>query len=63
IYKDFTLKEAFLKYIKKGFNESLKKIEIVNGKIYWYNELVTNLKIISKVLKSDKYAFSLLYSK
>ncbi|MCP3926379.1 MAG: 4'-phosphopantetheinyl transferase superfamily protein, partial [Desulfobacterales bacterium] len=40
IYKDFTLKEAFLKYIKKGFNESLKKIEIVNGKIYWYNELV-----------------------
>ena len=62
IYKDFTLKEAFLKYIKKGFNESLKKIEIINGKIYWYNELVTNLKVVSKVLKS-RYAFSLLYSK
>jgi len=36
IFKHWTIKEAFLKYIKKGFNESLHKVEVVQNKIYHF---------------------------
>lgn len=33
IYRHWTIKEAYLKYIKKGFHESLHKVEIINNTI------------------------------
>jgi len=33
IYRHWTLKEAFLKYIKMGFNESLHMVEIIDNEI------------------------------
>ena len=35
IYRHWTLKEAFLKYIKMGFNESLHRVEIIDNKIFY----------------------------
>jgi 4'-phosphopantetheinyl transferase len=62
IYRNWTIKEAYLKYIKKGFNESLKKIEILDEKIFYDNTPLTDVKIVSKTI--DKvYAFTLVYGK
>ncbi len=38
IFANWTLKEAFLKYLKLGFNESLHQVEIINNKIYHKGE-------------------------
>lgn len=32
VFKNWTIKEAYLKYIKKGFNESLHRVEIIDRK-------------------------------
>lgn len=34
IFRHWTLKEAFLKYIKMGFNENLHMVEIIGNKIF-----------------------------
>ena len=34
IFTGWTLKEAFLKYIRKGFNESLQQVEVLPGGIF-----------------------------
>lgn len=39
-YRRWTLKEAYLKYIAKGFHESLKKVEILNRGICHNGEVV-----------------------
>lgn len=58
ILKKWTAKEAFLKYIKKGFNESLHKIEVIGEKIFHdkkemqvkiYSEIIDNNYILSMV--------------
>ncbi len=33
IFRHWTIKEAYLKYIKKGFNESLHKVEVIHDRI------------------------------
>lgn len=38
VFKNWTIKEAYLKYIKKGFNESLHKVEIINNDVYHCGE-------------------------
>ncbi len=38
IYRHWTLKEAFLKYIKMGFNESLHMVEIIDNEIFHHGE-------------------------
>ena len=35
-----TLKEAYLKFIKKGFNESLHHVEVLNGQIYHHKNKI-----------------------
>ncbi|MCF6246834.1 MAG: 4'-phosphopantetheinyl transferase superfamily protein [Desulfobacula sp.] len=40
IFKNWTIKEAYLKYIKKGFNESLHKVEILDNEIRHNNKKV-----------------------
>jgi len=34
VFQCWTQKEAYLKYIRMGFNESLHQVEIINGRIY-----------------------------
>lgn len=57
ILKLWTIKESYLKYIKKGFNESLKKVEFLKDKIYHRNMPVENVSIASFFL-SDNYVLS-----
>lgn len=59
-YIAWTVKEAFLKYIGKGFAEGLKKVEFLKGSIYHHEKKVEGLLIDSRVL-SDNYAFTLIY--
>ena len=33
-FESWTAKEAYLKYIKKGFNENLRQVEVIDGRIY-----------------------------
>ena len=42
-YRRWTLKEAYLKYIAKGFHESLKKVEILNCGICHNGEAVQGI--------------------
>lgn len=57
ILKLWTIKESYLKYIKKGFNESLKKVEIIKDKIYHRSMPVENISKASFFL-SDNYVLS-----
>lgn len=47
IFKHWTLKEAFLKYIQKGFNESLHRVEILDGTIF-HNKIKACVYIYSR---------------
>ncbi|MCP3942016.1 MAG: 4'-phosphopantetheinyl transferase superfamily protein [Desulfobacteraceae bacterium] len=38
IYRHWTLKEAFLKYIKMGFNENLHMVEIIDNEIFHHGK-------------------------
>ncbi len=47
LIKIFTIKEAFMKYIEQGFHESLKKIEIIDEKIFHNSVPMDALNYIS----------------
>ncbi len=38
LFKAWTLKEAYLKYIRMGFNESLHQVEVIDGTIYHHGK-------------------------
>lgn len=59
IFTHWTLKEAFLKYIGLGFNESLHKAEIINGEIFHHGEKQA-LSVLSRVIE-DRYILSLVW--
>jgi 4'-phosphopantetheinyl transferase len=46
IFKHWTIKEAFLKYIKRGFNESLHRVEVIHNQIL-YNKKKMEVDIFS----------------
>jgi len=52
IFKHWTLKEAYLKYIKKGFNESLHNVEVINSEI-WHNHKKAMVNVMSTVIDSN----------
>jgi 4'-phosphopantetheinyl transferase len=56
IFKHWTRKEAFLKYIQKGFNESLHHVEVLGEDIFYNKQkapvFVYSLFIDSKVILS-----------
>jgi len=58
IFKKWTIKEAYLKYIKKGFYESLHNVEIVDNQI-WHNQNRINVDIYSTMI-DDNYVLSLV---
>ena len=59
VFTHWTVKEAFLKYIKKGFHESLHKVEIINHTI-WHHGKQLDLTIRS-VNITDEYVLSLVF--
>lgn len=59
-YLFWTVKEAFLKYIEKGFAEGLKKVEFLDGLIFHNEKRVENIIIDSKII-DDEYAFTLIH--
>ncbi len=58
IFRHWTIKEAFLKYIKRGFNESLHKVEVIDNTILHHGKkmdlTIQSLKI------ADDYILSLV---
>jgi 4'-phosphopantetheinyl transferase len=54
IFKHWTIKEAYLKYIKKGFNESLHKVEVIHDEIL-HNKKKTDVDIYSKQIDNDYF--------
>lgn len=58
IFKAWTLKEAYLKYIKKGFHESLHRVEVVNNQVY-HNKIKKKLSLFSKKIEGS-YMISLI---
>ena len=63
IYKKWTLKEAFLKFIKKGFNESLHRVEILDNQIF-HNNRKQAVSIFSTIIGNDikeRYSLSMIF--
>ena len=58
VFKRWTVKEAFLKYIKKGFNESLHNVEILDGQIFHEGDKV-DVSVFSTIV-GNKYALSMV---
>jgi len=58
IFKNWTIKEAYLKYIKKGFNESLHRVEVINNEI-WHNNKKIDVDLYSTFI-NDYYVLSLV---
>jgi 4'-phosphopantetheinyl transferase len=58
LYKNWTKKEAFLKYIKLGFHECLNNVEVINGIVFYNNSSVNDCKMIEYNL-SDDYPLSI----
>lgn len=59
-YIFWTVKEAYLKYIGKGFAEGLKKVEFLDGGIFHHGIRVEGLTVSTKILEKG-YAFTLIY--
>jgi 4'-phosphopantetheinyl transferase len=47
VMKRWTIKEAFLKYIGRGFNEKLKSVEVADGTVFYNGKEFTNIMIHS----------------
>jgi 4'-phosphopantetheinyl transferase len=58
-YTIWTAKEAYLKYIKKGFHETLKNIEYIDGKLFHNNNEI-DVTILTEKL-DDSHLYTLLY--
>ncbi len=61
IFRSWTLKEAFLKYIQRGFNESLHQVEILDDVIL-YRDVKARVNLFSATLGPD-YLISLVSRK
>ena len=58
IFQQWTTKEAFLKYIKKGFNESLYRVEVIDGKIL-HHGMEAPVSILTRTIGTG-YSLSLV---
>ena len=59
VFESWTAKEAYLKYIKKGFNEGLKQVEVINGGIYHHHQPVEDAALFSCRVNNE-YVLSLV---
>ncbi len=62
IYKNWTIKEAYLKLLKMGFHEPLNSVEIIDNTIFHNDEIIKNVEITSFELKKN-YIFTLCNTK
>jgi len=62
IYINWTIKESFLKLIEMGFHENLKRVEVINNYVYYYNQLMSNLVIKTNKIDNE-YIYSLVVHK
>ena len=60
-YRSWTLKEAFLKLIRKGFFEEVKSVEILGNQIFYAGRVMDRAQIFSRPIGS-RYIFSLVYT-
>lgn len=58
-YLAWTMKEAFLKYIRMGFAEGLKKVEILDGRLLHHGQEVSGVRIHSEIF-DETYALTLM---
>lgn len=58
VFKQWTIKEAYLKYIKKGFHESLHKVEVIGNEIF-HHQVKADVDIFCHAMDSD-YVLSLV---
>jgi 4'-phosphopantetheinyl transferase len=58
IFRHWTIKEAYLKFIKKGFNESLHHVEVIDGQIFHHGKKV-DVRIHTQNV-NDAYIMSLV---
>ncbi len=59
VFTNWTLKEAFLKYVGLGFNESLHSVAVIEGQIYYHGQK-QNVHTWSSYL-DNQYAMGLVY--
>ena len=59
VFRNWTLKEAFLKYIRMGFNESLHQVEIIDGQVF-HRGTPQDTRTWSRILE-DGYVLSLVW--
>jgi 4'-phosphopantetheinyl transferase len=58
LFRHWTLKEAFLKYIKMGFNENLHRVEIIDDEIFFHGKK-QGLNAWSRTIE-DQYILSMV---
>jgi 4'-phosphopantetheinyl transferase len=61
VFANWTLKEAFLKYLGMGFNESLLKVAVIDGQIFHHGE--KQPVSIWQAVIDTRYALGLVYGK
>jgi 4'-phosphopantetheinyl transferase len=62
IYKNWTIKEAFLKYIEKGFSECLHHVEVIDNMIYYQKVKEDGLTIYTGKIDNE-YMYSMVTNK
>ncbi len=62
IFQSFTVKEAYLKYIRRGFSRNPAQVEYFGSLIYYNNEPVENIAIINRKVFHD-YSMTLIYGR
>ncbi|MBF0242111.1 MAG: 4'-phosphopantetheinyl transferase superfamily protein [Desulfamplus sp.] len=60
VMRRWTIKEAFLKYIEKGFNEKLKSLEMLDNRLLYNNKEVVGVSI-STFNIDQNYLLSIIY--
>jgi 4'-phosphopantetheinyl transferase len=61
VFAHWTLKEAFLKYLGLGFNESLLKVAVIDGQIFHHGQVQP--VFIWQTMIDNCYALGLVYGK
>lgn len=59
IFRSWTLKEAFLKYIQMGFNESLHRVEVIDGQVFHHGK-PQDIQTWSRII-AQEYVLSLIW--
>ncbi|MBU1534834.1 4'-phosphopantetheinyl transferase superfamily protein [Myxococcota bacterium] len=61
VYRNWTMKEAYLKLTRQGFHTPLNQVEIFGGEIYFKSEKVANLVTTTTTLPGD-HIFTLCHN-